>query len=262
MPTDDKTFCSVDALLVLKDAAKGTLSDQVTAALKAFIASGEALPGARLPTEPVLSERFGVSRTVIREAISRLKSAGLVEVRQGSGTVVSEGAHIKAFTIDLDVSGSIEAVLRVTELRRGIEGEAAALAAQRHTPEQLEAIFQALQAIDEAEQQGRDGVKEDLAFHHSISKATGNPLYPSLHEFIAQFIKEAIRITRSNEERRRGLAQIVRAEHHAVYAAIAARDAQGARHAALEHINNAVERLKGADQSFWQSPGGESDRAC
>jgi GntR family transcriptional repressor for pyruvate dehydrogenase complex len=103
MPTPDKSSRSADALAVLKDSAKGTLSDQVTAALKAYIANGEALPGSRLPTEPVLAERFGVSRTVIREAISRLKSAGLVEVRQGSGTVVSEGAHIKAFTIDLDV---------------------------------------------------------------------------------------------------------------------------------------------------------------
>ncbi|NMY01927.1 FadR family transcriptional regulator [Pseudomonas sp. WS 5059] len=255
MPTADKSSCSADALGILKDAAKGTLSDQVTAALKAYIANGEALPGDRLPTEPVLAERFGVSRTVIREAISRLKSAGLVEVRQGSGTVVSEGAHIKAFTIDLDVGGSIEAVLRVTELRRGIEGEAAALAAQRHSPAQLEAIHQALKAIDTAEQGGRDGVEEDLAFHHSISKATGNPLYPSLHEFIAQFIKEAIRITRSNEERRRDLAKTVRAEHFAVYAAIAARDPQAARQAALEHINNAVERLKSADPAFWQSPG-------
>ncbi|VVN27967.1 Transcriptional regulator NanR [Pseudomonas fluorescens] len=255
MPIPDKSSCSAGALGALKDSAKGTLSDQVTAALKAFIASGEALPGDRLPTEPVLSERFGVSRTVIREAISRLKSAGLVEVRQGSGTVVSEGAHIKAFTIDLDVGGSIEAVLRVTELRRGIEGEAAALAAQRHSAAQLEAIHQALKAIDAAEQESRDGVEEDLAFHHSISRATGNPLYPSLHEFIAQYIKEAIRITRSNEERRRDLAKTVRAEHFAVYAAIAARDPEGARHAALNHINNAVERLKSADPSFWQNPG-------
>jgi len=260
MPTSDKSSCSADALAVLKEPAKGTLSDQVTAALKAFIASGEALPGARLPTEPVLAERFGVSRTVIREAISRLKSAGLVEVRQGSGTVVSEGAHIKAFTIDLDVGGSIEAVLRVTELRRGIEGEAAALAAQRHSPVQLEAIHQALKAIDAAEQAGHDGVEEDLAFHHSISKATGNPLYPSLHEFIAQFIKEAIRITRSNEERRRDLAKTVRVEHFAVYAAIAARDPEGARHAALTHINNAVERLKSADPSFWQNPGARTSK--
>ncbi|WP_421548465.1 FadR/GntR family transcriptional regulator [Pseudomonas sp. QD4] len=245
----------VDSLASLKDSAKGTLADQVTAALKAHIASGEALPGSRLPTEPVLSERFGVSRTVIREAISRLKSAGLVEVRQGSGTVVSEGAHIKAFTIDLDVRGSIEAVLRVTELRRGIEGEAAALAAQRHTAEQLQAIHQALLAIDAAEQAGLDGVEQDLAFHFSISQATGNPLYPSLHEFIAQFIKEAIRITRSNEERRRDLASTVRTEHFAVYAAIAARDVEGARQAALTHIHNAVERLKNADPAFWQSPG-------
>ncbi|MFJ3485146.1 FadR/GntR family transcriptional regulator [Pseudomonas sp. NPDC090202] len=239
----------------LKDASKGTLADQVTAALKAHIASGEALPGSRLPTEPVLSERYGVSRTVIREAISRLKSAGLVEVRQGSGTVVCEGAHIKAFTIDEDVCGSIDAVLRVTELRRGIEGEAAALAAQRHTPQQLQAIERALKAIDKAEEQGRDGVEEDLAFHLSVSHATGNALYPSLHEFIAQFVKEAIRITRSNEERRRDMAKDVRVEHFAIYTAIAARDPDAARHAALTHIHNAVERLKNADPAFWHSPG-------
>ncbi|MCJ7960298.1 MAG: FadR family transcriptional regulator [Pseudomonas sp.] len=209
MSKPDNAFPAADSLATLKDSAKGTLADQVTAALKAYIANGEVLPGARLPTEPVLCERFGVSRTVIREAISRLKSAGLVEVRQGSGTVVSEGAHIKAFTIDLDVRGSIEAVLRVTELRRGIEGEAAALAAQRHTPLQLRAIHQALLAIDRAEQASQDGVEEeDLGFHLSISQATGNPLYPSLHEFIAQFIKEAIRITCSNEERRKDLAYV------------------------------------------------------
>ncbi|WP_297840927.1 FadR/GntR family transcriptional regulator [Pseudomonas sp.] len=254
MPSLENTSRPGTALAALKDTAKGTLADQVTTALKAHIASGEALPGTRLPTEPVLAERFGVSRTVIREAISRLKSAGLVEVRQGSGTVVCEGAHIKAFTIDFDVSGSIEAVLRVTELRRGIEGEAAALAAQRHTAQQLEAIEHALKAIDVAERAGHDGVEEDLLFHRSISQATGNPLYPSLHEFIAQFIKEAIRITRSNEERRRDLAKTVHIEHFAVYAAIAARDPDAARNAALKHINNAVERLKSADPSFWQSP--------
>jgi DNA-binding FadR family transcriptional regulator len=246
MPSADRP-----ATHTLKDARKGTLADQVTAALKAHIAGGETLPGSRLPTEPVLSERYGVSRTVIREAISRLKSAGLVEVRQGSGTVVSEGAPIKAFTIDLDVRGSIEAVLRVTELRRGIEGEAAALAAQRHTAVELQAIEQALKAIDVAEHEGRDGVEEDLAFHLSISHATGNPLYPSLHAFIAQYVKEAIRITRSNEERRRDMAKNVRVEHFAVYAAIAKGDAEGARQAALTHINNAVERLKSADPASW-----------
>ncbi|UZJ58035.1 FadR family transcriptional regulator [Pseudomonas sp. KU26590] len=243
-----------DTSASLKDASKGTLADQVTAALKAHIASGEALPGSRLPTEPVLCERYGVSRTVVREAISRLKSAGLVEVRQGSGTVVSEGAHIKAFTIDVDVCGSIEAVLRVTELRRGIESEAAALAAQRHTPQQLEAIAVALKAIDKAEQKGHDGVEEDLAFHLSVSHATGNPLYPSMHEFIAQFVKEAIRITRSNEGRREDLSRKVHSEHFAIYAAIAARDPEGSRQAALAHICNAVERLKNADPAFWKNP--------
>jgi DNA-binding FadR family transcriptional regulator len=75
-----------------------------------------------------------------------------------------------------------------------------------------------------------------------------------LHEFIAQFVKEAIRITRSNEERRQEMAKTVRVEHVAIYDAIAARDSDAARHAALTHINNAVERLKSADPAFWQNP--------
>ncbi|WP_300724837.1 FadR/GntR family transcriptional regulator [Pseudomonas sp.] len=245
--------------VAVKDPLKGTLSDQVTAALKELIAKGEALPGSRLPTEPVLCERYGVSRTVIREAISRLKSAGLVEVRQGSGTVVAEGANIKAFTLDLDAYGSIEAVVRVIEIRRGIEGEAAALAAQRRSPEQLMAIKQALEAIKTAEAEGRDGVEEDLGFHLSIFKATGNPLYPSMHEFLAQFVKEAIRLTRSNQKRRGGMVRTVLDEHIAIYDAISAGDPDAARHASLTHINSAVGRLKSADPAFWQ--GGQAKQS-
>src|ERR1700675_1934560 len=163
----------------------GTLADRVTTVLLEKIKGGEFPAGTRLPTQSVISERFGVSRTVVREAISRLKSDGLVEVRQGSGTVVREANRTTAFRLDIDPKDSIEAVLRVTELRRGVEAEAAALAAQRRTRAQLADIKRALGAIDAAVKQNRDGVNEDLAFHIAISQATGNPLYPSLLEFIS-----------------------------------------------------------------------------
>jgi DNA-binding FadR family transcriptional regulator len=238
----------------------GTLADRVTAVLLDKIKGGEFPPGTRLPTEQVICERFGVSRTVVREAISRLKSDGLVEVRQGSGTVVREPNRTTAFRLDVDPQDSVDAVLRVTELRRGVEAEAAALAAQRRTRTQLADIKRALAAIDAAAKQQRDGVDEDLAFHMAISRATGNPLYPSLIEFISQFIHAAIRVTRTNEARRDDFSTQVRNEHRAIFDAIAAQDAPAARQATITHIDNAGARIQEADSSFWEGVGNAAVR--
>ena len=233
----------------------GTLADRVTAVLLDKIRSGEFPPGTRLPTEHVICERFGVSRTVIREAISRLKSEGLVEVRQGSGTVVREANRASAFRLAVDVNDSVEAVLRVTELRRGIEAEAAALAAARRTRSQLADIKRALTAIDTAAKQQRDGVDEDLAFHMAISHATGNPLYPPLLEYLSQFVRAAILVTRTNEARRDDFSAQVRAEHREVYDAIAAKDPVAARAAIITHIDNAGARIQVAGPAFWAGEG-------
>jgi len=238
----------------------GTLADRVTAVLLEKIKGGEFPAGTRLPTEQVISERFGVSRTVVREAISRLKSDGLVEVRQGSGTVVREPNRTTAFRLDIDPKDSVDAVLRVTELRRGIEAEAAALAAQRRTRAQLADIRRALAAIDAAAKEKRDGVDEDLAFHMAISRATGNPLYPSLLEFISQFTHAAILVTRTNEARRDDFSTQVRNEHRALFDAISAQDAEAARQAAITHIDNAGARIQEADSAFWEDVGSAAAR--
>ena len=238
-----------------KIANLGTLADRVTTVLLEKIKAGEFPAGTRLPTEQVISERFGVSRTVVREAISRLKSDGLVEVRQGSGTVVREPNRTTAFRLEIDPKDSIDAVVRVNELRRGIEAEAAALAAQRRTRAQLADIKRALTAIDKATKEKRDGVDEDLAFHMAISQATGNQLYPSLLEFISQFIHAAIRVTRTNEARREDFSIQVRSEHRAICDAISAQDPEAARRAALTHIDNAGKRIQEADATFWEGVG-------
>ncbi|QYD73124.1 FadR family transcriptional regulator [Paraburkholderia edwinii] len=238
----------------------GTLADRVTAVLLEKIKGGEFPVGTRLPTEQVISERFGVSRTVVREAISRLKSDGLVEVRQGSGTVVREPNRTTAFRLDIDPKDSVDAVLRVTELRRGIEAEAAALAAQRRTRAQLADIKRALAAIDAAAKEKRDGVDEDLAFHMAISRATGNPLYPSLLEFISQFTHAAILVTRTNEARRDDFSTQVRNEHRAIFDAISAQDVEAARQAAITHIDNAGARIQEADSAFWEDVGSAAAR--
>jgi GntR family transcriptional regulator, transcriptional repressor for pyruvate dehydrogenase complex len=140
-----------------KVSAAPTLSDQVAQALLARIESGQLEPGEKLPPEAALAPEFGVSRTVVREAISRLKQGGLVESRQGSGVFVSLQPAVSPLKIDDSVIESREAVLQIVELRRAIESEAAALAAQRRSSSQLAEIESAFHAIDVEVAAGSDG---------------------------------------------------------------------------------------------------------
>ncbi|WP_413457124.1 FadR/GntR family transcriptional regulator [Herbaspirillum huttiense] len=263
MKTSSSSRPQASALATMAAAARGktTLADHVTSVLAQQIRSGEFAPDARLPSEMELTERFSVSRTVIREAISRLKSEGLVGSRRGSGTVVLPVTQATPFRLDLNVDDgrdSIQAVLRVIELRRGVEGEMAALAAQRRTRAQNLAIQQALQAIDAAAAAGRDGVQEDFAFHAAISNASHNPLYTSLVQFLSQFLHAAIRVSRMNEARSNEFVQQVRAEHAALAQAINDGNAEAARAAALRHMEQSALRLQAADKAFWASAEGQA----
>src|ERR1700681_2456236 len=133
------------------------LTDRVTGALLEKIGEGAFPPGARLPSENALAQEFGVSRTVLREAISRLKHEGVVEGRQGSGIYVTEQAGVKPLRIEIGAVESLESVLQIMELRRAIEAEAASQAALRHSDAQGLEIESALRRIDEEVAAGRDG---------------------------------------------------------------------------------------------------------
>jgi GntR family transcriptional repressor for pyruvate dehydrogenase complex len=113
------------------------LSDRLAARLRQQIESGALQPGDRLPTEPQLSEAHGVSRTVVREAVHQLRSQGLLVSRQGAGVFVAQSAAAQPLTFDASVLDSFQAVLQVVELRKVLEGEIAALAAERATPAQV-----------------------------------------------------------------------------------------------------------------------------
>jgi GntR family transcriptional regulator, transcriptional repressor for pyruvate dehydrogenase complex len=241
-------------------AAPGTLADRVTEVLLQKIKRGEFAVDARLPSELALAQRFAVSRTVIREAVSRLKSEGLVEARRGSGTVVLAPSVTAPFRIDVDANDKMQAVLRVIELRRGLEADMAALAAERRTEAQSRRIKQALRAIDKAVAAGRDGVEEDLAFHAAISDATGNPLYTSLLQFLSQFIRAAIKVGRTHEAQRPDFSGQLKAEHGAIAQAIAGKDPSGARAAAWRHLENVAARINSADSGLWNGEAGKAAR--
>jgi GntR family transcriptional regulator, transcriptional repressor for pyruvate dehydrogenase complex len=230
-----------------KVSAAPTLSDQVAQALLARIESGQLKPGEKLPPEAVLSPEFGVSRTVVREAISRLKQGGLLESRQGSGVFVSLKPAVSPLKIDDSVIESREAVLQIVELRRAIESEAAAVAAQRRSSSQLAEIETAFHAIDAEVAAGGDGVEADVGFHRAIARATGNRYFLKTLEFLSQYLTAATRMTRANEARRIEFMRQVRDEHNVIVEAIRRQDAMAARNAAAAHMFNAARRLATAE---------------
>ncbi|MEP7301499.1 MAG: FadR/GntR family transcriptional regulator [Caldimonas sp.] len=222
------------------------LSDRLAARLGDEIDAGRLRPGDRLPTEQRLADAHGVSRTVVREAVHQLKSRGLVRSRQGSGVFVTAAPPGESLTLDLSLIGSIEDVMRVREVRRALEAETAALAAQRATRLQVAALRRALRAIDKSAAERRDGVEEDLAFHRLLAHAAGNPHFGQLLEFLEQYTKEAMRVTRRNDARRADFVEAVRIEHRAIVDAIDAGDAALARRRAIQHMRGGDRRLRTA----------------
>jgi len=219
------------------------LSDRLAARLVGQITSGALLPGARLPTEVQLAQAHGVSRTVVREAVHQLKSRQLVSARQGLGVFVSQPLANRPLEFDPRVLDSVQAVIHVVEVRRVLEGEIAALAAERATRTQVAALRRALKAIDKAAAAGEDGVAEDLAFHRVIGDSTGNPQFRLLLGFLEQYLREGMRITRGNEARRADFMAAVRGEHADIVEAIAARDPVVARRCAMAHLQHGERRL-------------------
>ena len=230
-----------------------TLADRVTESLMRKIVGEELPAGTQLPSEQVLAQSFAVSRTVIREAISRLKSEGLVDTKQGRGAFVRRDRSEVPFRVGIDPENPRTSLLHILELRLGLDAEIAAVAAVRRTRDQMTAIQKALAAIDEASEQGGDAVAEDMEFHLSIAQATRNPMFFDLIRFLGAAFYGGIAVTRANERRMEALAKQTRIEHAAIADAILKRDASAAASAARTHIEKASKRLTSADADFWNS---------
>ena len=229
------------------------LSDRLAERLRGHIDSGEWPPGHRLPTEQKLTEQFGVSRTVVREAVSRLKSMGLLTSRQGAGMFVSPRHQARALAFDPTVLHSLEAVLHMVEVRRTLEGEVAGLAAERIDKAGAQAIQQALVDLDAAVARGEDGVEQDLLFHRTIAKATRNPHFERLLDFLEQYQRDAIKVTRANESMKADFMRQVKAEHAAIAQAMVKGQPENDRKAATRHWLNAARRIELADAPVRQA---------
>ncbi len=219
------------------------LSDRLAALIEKQIDSGALVPGDRLPTEQQLAVVHGVSRTVVREAVHQLRSQGLVRPRQGSGVYVTQPPAHRALAFDPKVLESLDAVVQFVELRRVVEGEMAALAAQRATRLQIAGLKRAVLAIDDATGRGELGVDEDLGFHRAIGEATGNPQFVRLLAILEAHLRDAMTVTKGHESKRSDYMAQVRREHRAIVSAIVAGNAKAARAAAIDHHTNGERRL-------------------
>lgn len=229
------------------------LSDQLADDLRRQIEAGMVQPGQRLPTEAALAAQYAVSRTVVREAVSRLRSSGLLVARQGAGMFVAAQDSARPLDFDSRVLADLGAVLDVVEVRRALESEAAALAAGRASAAQRRAIQAALAVADASIASGSATVDEDLAFHQAVAEAAGNPQFPRLLKHLEQYLRDAMAVTRRNESLKAEFIAQVRQEHQAIADAILARDADAARAAATRHMHQAARRLQDGDAPIRRS---------
>lgn len=211
--------------------------------LRGEVHRGVFRPGERLPTEAELGSTFGVSRAVVREAISALKQDGIIESYQGRGIFVSSRLPEATFRLAAADLDDFEEMQRVLEFLLAHEGAAAGLAAERRSEVELTRIREALRAIEGAIARNESGVDEDLAFHAAISAATNNEFFVSFGAFLENRVRHLIREARANSMRVH-LTDIVQEEHSAIYEAIALGDRDKARAAAEDHLRNAAARLQ------------------
>jgi DNA-binding FadR family transcriptional regulator len=214
--------------------------------LSTEIQNGTLNSGQKLPTEAAIMARFGVSRTVVREAISKLQAASLVETRHGIGTFVLAQTDTPSFRINPNQLGTLHDVIALLELRISIETEAAALAAVRRNEDNLRVMQDAMAAFLSAIEEGRDAIAADFQFHHEIARATQNNHFADMMNSLgSQAIPRARLETTSPEEPQRlGYLRRVHQEHENILNAITAQDAESARAAMRTHLSNSRDRHK------------------
>jgi DNA-binding FadR family transcriptional regulator len=222
------------------------LTDRAAADIAAEIRDGRLPPGARLPTEQEMMATLGVSRTVVREAVSALRAEGLVVTRQGSGAFVAEDATRVPFRIDPEAMGTIADALNVMELRLAIEVEAAALAAERATPAQIGDIMGAHAAMAAAIAREDAAVNEDFLFHRAIASATANTQFPQFLEFLGRHVipRQRIRAAIAGPKEQREYLVRIQREHMRIGQAIEGRDSADARKAMRAHLLNSITRYR------------------
>ncbi len=218
------------------------LADQLYEAILSTIVGDKLPEGHKLPSETELASAFGVSRPIVREALSRLRADSVVISRRGSGSYVQRRPSRQFLT--LAPIGGIAELMRCFEFRIALEGEAVAIAAARRTDKDLAEIKAALDDLEKVIKMKDVGVKADIRFHNAIAAATRNHIFTgtmkALSDKIFSGMNVARRLSLGASTKRLHTVQI---EHREIYEAIKNRDPIKARETMRAHIDNARTRI-------------------
>ena len=249
-PTPADTLAGEQDILPRVRRPRG-LVGEIVDSLAVSIREGHLQPGEKLPTETEIMARFDVSRTVVREALSKLQASSLVETRHGIGTFVLQPQDAGNFKITAEDFATVADVISVLELRISLETEAAGLAAQRRTAENLQAMQAALLAFQASIEADSDAVPPDFQFHMEVARATGNRHFADLMTYLGTMIIPRTRVNtlQNAPEGRFNYLQRVNSEHESIYNAIRHQDPEAARAAMRTHLANSRERLRSGKNS-------------
>ncbi|HXV31632.1 MAG TPA: FadR/GntR family transcriptional regulator [Sinorhizobium sp.] len=224
---------------------RGNLAEIVVAKLAERIDSGLYAPGEKIPSSAQLCEEFGVSRTVIREALTSLRVAGRVIARQGAGVYVTE-KDAKTLNFEISRIDDIRSAMQILELRLGVEMQSVALAAARRTPEALAEIARAYDHLENLDTNDAEiEARADFEFHLAIAKATRNPHFLSFLEAVMGEINFdlVLKHRQSNRDYKTYLKKINK-EHAAILAAITQGDPKAAKQALVAHLEESLNRYR------------------
>jgi DNA-binding FadR family transcriptional regulator len=224
-----------------------SLATDLVTELSQRILMGKIAPGEKLPSENEIVREQGVSRTVVREALSKLQASGLVVTHHGIGTFVLERAEQTGLRLKVETVSRVRDIL---ELRLGLETQAVALAAVRRTDEQLAAMRQALDDYQDLLANEDSCVEADKRFHRLIAEATGNPYFMEIMQHLGSAIIPRTRIA-STERAGTSLTRhgyLANLEHEMILGAIRRKDPDAARAAMWTHLSNSRERLAPLDE--------------
>ena len=221
-----------------------SFSTVVAQSLKDMIRRDKLKPGDRIPTEAELCEMYAVSRTVVREAIIRLRSEDVLIAKQGIGVFVGEGSTPR-FEVDWAAIGTLPKTIMLMELRLAVEVEFAGLCAQRCTKKDASKIRRLMEKVDAERQDPKSAnVLYDYRFHLAIAKASKNPYIHQLLEFMAPVVMPQVKLSAViGEGDKEAYYKMIHEEHDRIVVAIERGDEKAARERMRTHIIAAIGRL-------------------
>jgi len=225
------------------------LYERVVEKVMELISSGAWKPGYRLPPERELSEAFGVSRTVVREAVKALEARGVLESTTGSGVSVRLADFnmvSRSLQTYMQLSNQVDFEIRLNEVRRVLEVEMVALAAGRITPEQRARLHEIFQQMRVSGNTAKQMAELDFRLHVTLAEATQNELFKVLLAPLINQLRDQIILTWEDFPRP---VNLVFDQHEAIVAAVESGDAEAARQAMIKHLAFSREVLEDISKS-------------